>query len=394
MQFKADENDISKKDVEISEERENELIKKMQNKIRKGFVTYYQILRMGKTDEELNYIYNWLDENDIEIRGEDGIINSENFNYVSNYKMARNFIPKTLDDEEQEKLFLKLHNFSSEDKANNIPEYQKVRNQLIESNMKLAKWVTGWENIAKIDLPTKDKYQIAYWGLIEAVDKFNPTRGYKFSTYATRSIFRKIIRETYKGEEIKRDSSVDEQLEMMKEIKDDFLISLGREAKPYEIADKLGISLKKFQQLENFQNLKEKESLEQIESDTQNLERLFEQFSDGDKGIRADNEYIIDGVYIDEKELLPVGFRKEDIVNDKIITKMIKEDLKEVLLMLPEIEREVLTKRFGLESGIFRSLADIGKDYNTASEQIRLIEKRALEKLRNLPKIKGMIDSR
>ena len=157
--------------------------------------------------------------------------------------LGKCFTPKVLDDEEQERLFLKLNSFSSEDKTNNIPEYLKVREQLIERNMKLAKWVTGWESISKIKLSLEDKIQMAYVGLIDAVDKYDPSKGFRFSTYAVKAIYRRIIREASKQREIKRSNDIAKQLVMIQEIKDQILINFGREAKSDEISDMLDISL-------------------------------------------------------------------------------------------------------------------------------------------------------
>ena len=277
---------------------------------------------------------------------------------------------------------MKLNSFSSEDKINNIPEYLKVREQLIERNMKLAKWVTGWESISKIKLSLEDKIQMAYVGLIDAVDKYDPSKGFRFSTYAVKAIYRRIIREASKQREIKRSNDIAKQLVMIQEIKDQILINFGREAKSDEISDMLDISLQKIQELEVLQKLMERESWEQIESDRKDIEKVFERLSDGDMGTQFDNEYILDGVYSDKDEIYPVGFRKEDMVYDDAMTRLLKEDLNEVLSTLPDREKEVLIKRFGLNDEKARTLADIGREYNVSPEQISQIEQRALMRLR------------
>lgn len=369
-------------DYKILFERKEELIKKAEGLIRKGGIPHYQILRIVRNNDEINFLYNWLHKEGINIRGKNGRVSKEDINCPHMLNLGKCFTPKVLDDEEQERLFLKLNSFSSEDKTNNIPEYLKVREQLIERNMKLAKWVTGWESISKIKLSLEDKIQMAYVGLIDAVDKYDPSKGFRFSTYAVKAIYRRIIREASKQREIKRSNDIAKQLVMIQEIKDQILINFGREAKSDEISDMLDISLQKIQELEVLQKLMERESWEQIESDRKDIEKVFERLSDGDMGTQFDNEYILDGVYSDKDEIYPVGFRKEDMVYDDAMTKLLKEDLNEVLSTLPDREKEVLIKRFGLNDEKARTLADIGREYNVSPEQISQIEQRALMRLR------------
>ena len=339
-------------DYKILFERKEELIKKAEGLIRKGGIPHYQILRIVRNNDEINFLYNWLHKEGINIRGKNGRVSKEDINCPHMLNLGKCFTPKVLDDEEQERLFLKLNSFSSEDKTNNIPEYLKVREQLIERNMKLAKWVTGWESISKIKLSLEDKIQMAYVGLIDAVDKYDPSKGFRFSTYAVKAIYRRIIREASKQREIKRSNDIAKQLVMIQEIKDQILINFGREAKSDEISDMLDISLQKIQELEVLQKLMERESWEQIESDRKDIEKVFERLSDG------------------------------DMVYDDAMTRLLKEDLNEVLSTLPDREKEVLIKRFGLNDEKARTLADIGREYNVSPEQISQIEQRALMRLR------------
>ena len=373
----------SEEEYEISEKREKELIEKVKNQVRKGFIAHYQILNIGKNDDELDFLYSWLDDNDIEIRGINGTISGEipNFHHIP--KMGQSFTPEVLDDAEQEKLFFELNNFSAEDIKNNTPEYQKVRNKLIEHNMELAKWMTSWKGISKIQIPLEDKYQMAYLGLIDAVDKFEPTLGYKFSTYACKAMYRKIVREAYREDgEARQNIVVNEQLSMIPDIENQILVNLGREAKPYEIADILGVSLERVHQLETLRKLQEKESLDQIESDKKDIETISNTLLDGDRIIESDAGYIMDGVYMDEEDTFPVGFRKKDRTADKVMAEQLKTDLRQALsTTLTEIEQEVLTRRFGLDDGITRTLEEIGIYYNVTRERIRQIEAKARRKL-------------
>ena len=394
MKSKDYEYQVPEEEYQISEKRKEELIKKVKSQIRKGFIAHYQILNIGQNDEELDFLYQWLDDNDIEIRGIDGTISGEIPNYTYIPKMEQSFTPEILDDKEQEKLFWELSEFSQKDKEEGTKAYLDVRNKLIERNMKLAKWVTSWKGISKISIPLEDKFQMAYIGLVDAVDKFNPSLGYKFSTYATKAIYRRIIREAYREDgESKQNMIVNEQLAMIPEIEDRILSELGREAKPYEIADILGISLKRVNELQTLRNLREKESLEQISDDRKNVETIIAGLSDTDRIAQLnDEEYVMDGVYIDEKDTLPEGFREEDRVEAKNMTRALSQSLEKILSTLTLREREVLLLRFGFVDGETRSLEEVGKRFGLTQERIRQIEIKAIRKLRHPSRAKKVKD--
>lgn len=385
MKSKDYEYKFSEEKCEISEKRKEELIKKLKNQIRKGFIAHHQILGIGQNDDELNFLYGWLDDNDIEIRGINGTISGEIPNYTHIPKMGQSLTPEKLDDGEQEKLFWELHNFSDEDKKNNIPAYRQVRNKLIEHNMKLARWMTSYSGIRKIQIPLEDKYQMAYLGLIDAVDKFDPSLGYQFSTYACKAMYRRIIGEAYKENgETRQNIILNEQLSMIPDIENQILLTQGREAKPYEIADILGVSLERVYELEALRTLQEKVSLDQIESDKENIEIVCSKLPNDDRIIQSDDGFIQEGVYMDEEDTLPVGFRKKDRVADKVMSECLKEDFRQVLSTLKERERQVLVERFGLDNGGRpRTFDEVGEYFNTPGTRIMQIEQKAFRKLRN-----------
>lgn len=374
----------SEKEYEIPDKRKTKLIEKVKKQIRKGFIAHHQILNIGKTDDELDFLYSWLDTNNIEIRGINGTISGEIPNYFYISKMGQSLTPELLDDDKQNRLFLELNLFSDEDKKNNIPEYQKIRNQLIEHNMKLAKWVANSKNLAKLQIPLEDRNQMAYIGLVKAVDNFNPTLGYSFSSYACKAIYRRIIIEAYReNEDIRQNIVVNEQLAMIPDIENQIQITLGREAKPSEIADILGVSLEKLHNLQTLRKLQQKESLDQIESDKKNIETIANTLLDGDRIIESDAGYIMDGIYMDEEDTLPVGFKKRDRTADKAIVKLFKSNLRRALSKLTEKEKAVLVQRFGLDDGKFKTLSEVGKLYNVTGSRIREIEQTAFRKLRH-----------
>lgn len=399
-------------DYNIPEKRKNEMIKKVKNQIRKGFIAHYQILKIGSNDEEWDFLYDWLNRHEIEIRGINGTISGEIPNYLHIPKMGQSLMPEVLEYEEhktsdngrkkktdydkQNELFLQLQEFSEEDRRNNVPAYRKIRDRIIEQNMRLAKWVTTWKGIQRINLPQEDKQQMAYMALIRVVDRFNPNLGYKFSTYACKSIYSRIIIESYKLNDItKQNMVINEQLAMLPEIRDQILVNLGREAKTEEIADILGVSVKRVEELERIIRLQKKESIEQINAKQSDIETITSALRDGETVVSADDDhYIMDGVYVDEEDILPLGFSVEDRTEEETMIKHLQGELRKVLTTLTPREERVLKMKFGLDDGKPKSSEKIARHFNVTRVRIHQIEAKALRKLRHPSRFKKIKDFR
>ena len=249
--------------------------------------------------------------------------------------------------------------------------------------MKLVKWITSWKGIRNLPASQEDKYQMGYIGLIKAVDKFDPSLGFQFSTYATKTISRTIIREVYREGEIRRYLEVNEQLAMIPDIENMIWLQLGREATQSEIADILGVSEEKVQELNTLRMLQEKDSLNQIVEDKGTIDVITGSISDGDRP--SDYEVgaglVLDGVYEDKTDVLPVGFQMCDKTAATAMVEGIKGDLQQAISGLTEREQGVLILRFGLGNEEPKTLEDVGKYFNVTRERIRQIEAKALRKL-------------
>ena len=146
---------------EISSERADELIKKIKDQVRKGFIAHFQILDIGKNDDEYDFIYRWLDENEITIRGTN--ISNDEINKIREEEDKENLfynhikrIGKSgnlpiLDSDEQKKLFDRLQEISKEDK-----EYQEIRDKLVETNIRLVKWLVNSKSIRTLKIESDD----------------------------------------------------------------------------------------------------------------------------------------------------------------------------------------------------------------------------------------------
>ena len=169
---------------EVSSKRKKELISEIKEQIDRGIILHYQIMNIGKTDEECDFLYSWLDENKIRIDGEEELIGSESvdelYRVEAKDKKKKNSLPEVLDEKEQMELFRRLSEFKHKDRDEMNPEYIEIRNKLITHNMRLAKWVTSKGEIPKIKIAQKDKETWAYIGLMKAVEKFNPRYGVKY----------------------------------------------------------------------------------------------------------------------------------------------------------------------------------------------------------------------
>ena len=373
----------SDKEDEIPEERKEELIIKLKKLIRKDTIAHYHVLNIGKNDAELDFLYDWLDDHDIQIRGINGTISGEIPNFTHIPKMGQSLTPDTLSEEEQLDLFRKLQTFSDEDKRDPFSDYFKIRNKLIEHNMRLAQWMLTWEGIRRFRISEEDKKQMAYIGLVFAVEKFDPSKGYKFSTYASKAIYRRIIREIYRdSREFRQSYIVSEQLEMIAEVENQILVSLGREAKSEELSDILGIPVDRIGELKRLRSMRAKESLEQISSDRTDLETVAGELSDSDTITNSsEGHIIIDGVYRDEKEELPVGFRRRDRVEDAGMVQELQIEIGRVLGTLTPKEEQIIRLRFGLDGRRPQTLREVAKHFGVSPGRISQVELKALRKL-------------
>lgn len=236
---------------------------------------------------------------------------------------------------------------------------QRAKDIMIKSNLRLVVSVAKKYASHVSGLTLLDLVQEGNIGLLKAVEKYEYSKGYKFSTYAIWWIRQAITRAIGdKSRTIRIPIHMKEMMNKIRRVSSRFCAEHGREPEIEEIAEQMGTSAKKIKEIEEYFG-------EPISLD--------EPICEGD-----DSSYLIDFIS-DSNTVDPI---------ESAGSNMLKLQLEDLLSELNNREQRILRLRFGLDDGEEKTLAQVGEEFGVTRERIRQIEARAIKRLRNLREVK------
>ncbi len=360
----------SKKFTKAQRERRNKLGKVMQLGKERGYITYDEILRFyPNIEQDINFLedlYEQLSIAGIDVLQSGGMLGNDPSEEILERKNSYRRSDSGFDSIQ---MYLReigqypLINAQAErELAKRIDDGDdEARNLLARANLRLVVSIAKKYVGRSPDLTLLDLIQEGNLGLFKAVDKFDYTKGFKFSTYATWWIRQAITRALAdQSRTIRIPVHMVETMAKYKQVSRRLAQDLGRDPMPEEIAAEMDVEVEKIYQIEK------------ISQDTISLELPI-----GDDDDRSRLSDFIS----DDKITAPDQEVSHSILSDQI---------QEILDTLSEKERKILEMRHGLINGTYHTLEEVGREFGVTRERIRQIEAKALEKIRQHDKARRL----
>lgn len=347
------------KEIKTFEERKETIVKLGKEK---GFITYETLASHLKgldlDADSLDELYNILSENNIAIISDEET-GDEGDGSVEKILLDDNAITKDLTINDPVRMYLKE---IGQIKLLTMDEELELADRILQGD-ETAKAILAEANLRLVVSIAKryvgrgmlflDLIQEGNIGLMKAVEKFDVSKGYKFSTYATWWIRQAITRAIAdQARTIRVPVHMVETINKLARVQRQLTLELNREPSEEELAEKMNISIEKIREIYK------------ISQEPVSLETPIGEEDDSHLG-----DFIKD-----ESNMSPEEYATNEILKDEIA---------DVLLTLTEREEKVIRLRFGLEDGKSRTLEEVGQMFGVTRERIRQIEAKALRKLRH-----------